>query len=222
MKKIELPEYTKGEEIFSAVSHIVGGGFGVIALLLCTIFSIKRGMDSLSIFCLVIYGISIIVLYTMSALYHFLRRNRAKKVFRVFDHCTIYFLIAGTYTPICGIVLRDSIWGIIILSIVWSGAIIGITFNGINMQWKAVKVISMILYVVMGWIIIAAIRPLLDLWNLPGFLWTLGGGIAYTIGVIFYAFGKKCRYIHSIWHLFVLLGTILQFVAIFGYIVLTF
>lgn len=222
MKKIELPEYTKGEEIFSAVSHIVGGGFGVIALLLCTIFSVKKGMDRLSIFCLILYGISIIVLYTMSALYHFLRRNRAKKVFRVFDHCTIYFLIAGTYTPICGIVLRDSIWGIIILSIVWGGAIIGITFNGINMQWKAVKIISMILYVVMGWIIIAAIHPLLDLWNLPGFLWTLGGGIAYTIGVIFYAFGKKCRYIHSIWHLFVLLGTILQFVAIFGYIVLTF
>ncbi len=222
MKKIELPEYTKGEEIFSAVSHIVGGGFGILALLLCTIFSIKRGMDGLSIFCLVLYGMSIIVLYTMSALYHFLRRNRAKKVFRVFDHCTIYFLIAGTYTPICGIVLRDNIWGIIILSIVWVGAIIGITFNGINMQWKAVKIISMILYVVMGWIIIAAIRPLLDLWSLPGFLWTLGGGIAYTIGVIFYAFGKKCRYIHSIWHLFVLLGTILQFVAIFGYIVLAF
>lgn len=222
MKKIELPDYTKGEEIFSAVSHIVGGDFGVIALLLCTIFSVLKGMDGLSIFCLVLYGVSIIVLYTMSALYHFLRRNRAKKVFRVFDHCTIYLLIAGTYTPICGIVLRDSIWGIIILAIVWGGAIIGITFNAINMQWKAVKIISMILYVVMGWIIIAAIHPLLEAWNLPGFLWTLSGGIAYTIGVVFYAFGKKRRYIHSIWHLFVLLGTIFQFVAIFGYIILTF
>ena len=218
--KKDLPIYTKGEEIFNAVSHIVGGAFGIIALILGLVFAILKGHDAFSIISVIIYGASIILLYTMSAIYHFLRRNRAKKVFRIFDHCTIYLLIAGTYTPICVILLRHEWWGIVMLAAVWISAIVGIVFNAINMHKMSIKILSMILYIIMGWCVIFLIVPLLKIWKGPGFLYLLGGGISYTIGVIFYAFGKKKKYIHSIWHLFVFLGTVLQFVSIFGYIIL--
>ena len=216
----ELPSYTKGEEIFNAVSHIVGGAFGIIALILGLVFTIQEGHDGWSILSVIIYGVSIILLYTMSSIYHFLRRNKAKRVFRIFDHCTIYLLIAGTYTPICVILLRHEWWGILLLILVWVAAIVGITFNAINMHKTSIKVLSMILYIVMGWCVIFLIVPLLKIWYGPGFWFLLGGGISYTIGVIFYAFGKKAKYIHSIWHLFVFLGTVLQFIAILKYIIM--
>ena len=216
----ELPSYTKGEEIFNAVSHIVGGAFGIIALILGLVFTIQAGHDGWSILSVIIYGVSIILLYTMSSIYHFLRRNKAKRVFRIFDHCTIYLLIAGTYTPICVILLRHEWWGILLLILVWVAAIVGITFNAINMHKTSIKVLSMILYIVMGWCVIFLIVPLLKIWYGPGFWFLLGGGISYTVGVIFYAFGKKAKYIHSIWHLFVFLGTVLQFIAILKYIIM--
>lgn len=216
----ELPSYTKGEEIFNAVSHIVGGAFGIIALILGLVFTIREGHDGWSILSVIIYGVSIILLYTMSSIYHFLRRNKAKRVFRIFDHCTIYLLIAGTYTPICVILLRHEWWGILLLILVWVAAIVGITFNAINMHKTSIKVLSMILYIVMGWCVIFLIVPLLKIWYGPGFWFLLGGGISYTVGVIFYAFGKKAKYIHSIWHLFVFLGTVLQFIAILKYIIM--
>ena len=216
----ELPSYTKGEEIFNAVSHIVGGAFGIIALILGLVFTIQEGHDAWSILSVIIYGVSIISLYTMSSIYHFLRRNKAKRVFRIFDHCTIYLLIAGTYTPICVILLRHEWWGILLLILVWVAAIVGITFNAINMHKTSIKVLSMILYIVMGWCVIFLIVPLLKIWYGPGFWFLLGGGISYTVGVIFYAFGKKAKYIHSIWHLFVFLGTVLQFIAILKYIIM--
>ena len=215
-----LPTYTKGEEIFNAVSHIVGGAFGIIALILGLVFTIQEGHDGWSILSVIIYGVSIILLYTMSSIYHFLRRNKAKRVFRIFDHCTIYLLIAGTYTPICVILLRHEWWGILLLILVWVAAIVGITFNAINMHKTSIKVLSMILYIVMGWCVIFLIVPLLKIWYGPGFWFLLGGGISYTVGVIFYAFGKKAKYIHSIWHLFVFLGTVLQFIAILKYIIM--
>lgn len=216
----ELPSYTKGEEIFNAVSHIVGGAFGIIALILGLVFTIQEGHDGWSILSVIIYGVSIILLYTMSSIYHFLRRNKAKRVFRIFDHCTIYLLIAGTYTPICVILLRHEWWGILLLILVWVAAIVGITFNAINMHKTSIKVLSMILYIVMGWCVIFLIVPLLKIWYGLGFWFLLGGGISYTVGVIFYAFGKKAKYIHSIWHLFVFLGTVLQFIAILKYIIM--
>ena len=216
----ELPSYTKGEEIFNAVSHIVGGAFGIIALILGLVFTIQEGHDGWSILSVIIYGVSIILLYTMSSIYHFLRRNKAKRVFRIFDHCTIYLLIAGTYTPICVILLRHEWWVILLLILVWVAAIVGITFNAINMHKTSIKVLSMILYIVMGWCVIFLIVPLLKIWYGPGFWFLLGGGISYTVGVIFYAFGKKAKYIHSIWHLFVFLGTVLQFIAILKYIIM--
>ena len=216
----ELPSYTKGEEIFNAVSHIVGGAFGIIALILGLVFTIQEGHDGWSILSVIIYGVSIILLYTMSSIYHFLRRNKAKRVFRIFDHCTIYLLIAGTYTPICVILLRHEWWGILLLILVWVAAIVGITFNAINMHKTSIKVLSMILYIVMGWCVIFLIVPLLKIWYGPGFWFLLGGGISYTVGVIFYTYKKKAKYIHSIWHLFVFLGTVLQFIAILKYIIM--
>lgn len=219
MSKKELPYYTKGEEIFNAVSHIVGGAFGIVALILSIIFGVKYDHYNLEMMSIIIYGLSITILYTMSSIYHFLHRNKAKKVFRIFDHCTIYLLIAGTYSPICLIALKDSIWGTIIFFTVWFLAIIGITFNAINMYWKAVKIISMVLYVAMGWCIIIALFPLLEIVPIASFWWLLTGGLAYTFGLIFYGLGKKIKYMHAIWHLFCLLGTIFQFVGIFSYII---
>ena len=129
-------------------------------------------------------------------------------------------MIAGTYTPICVILLRHEWWGIALLALVWVAAIIGITFNAINMHKRSIKILSMILYIVMGWCVIFLVVPLLKIWYGPGFWFLLGGGISYTVGVIFYAFGKKAKYIHSIWHLFVFLGTVLQYVAILKYVIL--
>lgn len=216
----DLPNYTKGEELFNAISHIVGGAFGVVALVvglvIACIYSSTYGVVSMAI-----YGSSMILLYTMSAIYHFLRKNKAKKLFRVFDHCTIYLLIAGTYTPYCLVTLRNSgYWGWSIFFIVWFFAILGIIFNAINMHKPIIKVLSMICYIAMGWCIIVAICPLLDNLEMAGFLWLLAGGVMYTIGAVFYLFGSKKKYIHSVWHLFCVVGTVLQFVSILLYVLM--
>ena len=218
MTNKELPKYTKGEEIFNAVSHIVGGAFGILALVIGVIYAALYS-NAVAIVSMVIFGVAMILLYTMSAIYHFLRPNRAKKVFRIFDHCTIYLLIAGTYTPFCLIALEGVLQGYIILGIVWGISIVGITLNAVNMHWKAVKILSQISYIALGWCILFAFIPLLNALSLLEFWLLVGGGLAYTMGAIFFAFGSKCRYIHSVWHLFVILGTILQFTSILLYII---
>lgn len=216
----ELPGFTKGEEIFNAVTHIVGGGLGIISLIVNIVLGVKFNHTGIEIFSFIIYSVCMIILYAMSSIYHFLRPVKAKKVFRVFDHCTIYLLIAGTYTPICVNVFAGTVWGAIILWTVWLGAIAGIIINAINMHAKWAKVISMILYVITGWSIIVFVGKVLEVWELGGFIWLLAGGLAYTIGIIFFMTGKKARYIHSVWHLFVLLGTILQYIGILVYIIM--
>jgi hemolysin III len=210
----ELPNYTKGEEIFNAVSHIVGGAFGIIALVLGVVYSaILR--DWVAIVSMSIYGVSMILLYTMSSIYHFLRRNKAKKVFRVFDHCTIYLLIAGTYTPFCLIALEGVLAGYIVLCFVWILSIIGIILNAINMYKKSVIVFSNISYLAIGWLMIFAILPLINALTATELWLLVAGGLSYTVGAVFYAYGRKARYIHSVWHLFVLAGTFLHFASIF-------
>lgn len=216
----DLPNYTKGEELFNAISHIVGGAFGVVALVLGLIVASIHS-DSYGIVSMVIYGISMILLYTMSAIYHFLRRNKAKKVFRIFDHCMIYLLIAGTYTPYCLVTLREvGVWGWLLFGVVWLFAVLGIIFNAINMHHPIIKTLSMICYLLMGWCVLVAIGPLLDNLAMGGFIWLLLGGIMYTIGAIFYGIGSKKKYIHSVWHLFVLAGTICQFISILLYVLI--
>ena len=199
-------------------SHIVGGALGIVAVVLCIIFAAKHnnvyGIVSCSI-----YGFSMILLYTMSSIYHGLRPNKAKKVFQILDHCSIFFLIAGTYTPYCLVTLREynTALGWTLFGIVWGMAVIGIVLNSIDI--KKYKILSMICYLVMGWCILVRAPLLPKLLGLPGFILLLAGGVAYTIGAIFYGFGKKKKYIHSVFHMFILLGSILQFFSILLYVV---
>ena len=168
-----------------------------------------------------IYGTSMVILYTASSIYHFLRNNRAKQVFRVLDHCSIFILIAGTYTPFMLISLRNvGAWGWAIFGVLWVIAIIGIIFNAINMHHKTVKRLSLTAYLAMGWCAIIAIVPIVQNIHLHGILWTVAGGIMYTAGVYFFIRGKRTKYFHSIWHLFILAGSIMQFIAIVYYIIL--
>jgi hemolysin III len=209
--------YTKGEEIFNAVTHIVGGAFGLAALITLSILSYG---DSVKLASSIVFGISIIILYTMSALYHFLPNNTGKYVFRIFDHCTIFLLIAGTYTPYCLIALGGTKLGFIILIVEWVLAAAGITANAIAMKSFIVRAISMVFYVAMGWMIVLAFDTLLVTLSPASFWLLLFGGVAYTTGLIFFGFGKKVKYFHSIWHLFDLAGTALQFVSILLMVVL--
>lgn len=224
MKRIKLkdrilPDYTKGEEIFNMVSHIVGGGFGVIALVFCVIKAfIAGGADKIvSAF---VYGFSMVILYTMSSVYHGLKPPTAKKVMQVIDHCTIFLLIAGTYTPISLVALRreNTALGWLIFGIVWGFSALGITLNAIDL--KKYTVFSMICYIGLGWCIIFPLKTAIRAIGMPGFYWLLAGGISYTVGSILYGIaGKKVHcYMHSVFHIFVVLGSILQFVCILFYV----
>ncbi|MBQ9859986.1 MAG: hemolysin III family protein [Clostridia bacterium] len=213
-----LPDYTRGEEIFNTVSHIVGGGFGVIALIACLVVAVLH-RDAWAVVGSAIYGFSMVALYTVSSVYHGLRPPMAKKVMQVLDHCTIYLLIAGTYTPIllCNIREVSPVWAWTLFGIVWGLAAMAATFTAIDL--KKYAVLSMICYIGMGWCIVMAAETAVKAIALPGLLWLLAGGISYTVGAILYGLGKKIRYMHSVFHLFVVLGSILQFVCIVGYVV---
>ncbi|MBQ2916831.1 MAG: hemolysin III family protein [Clostridia bacterium] len=213
-----LPTYTKGEEIFNMTSHIVGGALGIAATTLCIIFAAKHN-NVYGIISSAIYGFSMILLYTMSSIYHGLRPNKAKRVFQVLDHCSIFLLIAGTYTPYCLVTLRgyNKALGWTLFGVVWGMAVIGIVLNSIDI--KKYKIFSMICYLIMGWCILVKAPLLPKLLGLPGFILLLAGGIAYTIGAVFYGFGKKKKYIHSVFHMFILLGSILQFFSILLYVI---
>ncbi|MBQ4104766.1 MAG: hemolysin III family protein [Clostridia bacterium] len=213
-----LPDYTRGEEIFNMVSHIVGGAFGVVALVLCVVYSAIKG-DPWAVVSSAIYGASMIILYTMSSVYHGLVPETAKKVMQVLDHCTIYFLIGGTYTPIvlCSIRRTSPGWAWTIFGIVWALAAVGIVFAAID--HKKYSKFSMACYIGMGWCILIAGKVTLQAVPLQGLLWLLLGGIAYTIGAVIYVIGKKRRYMHSVFHIFALLGSILQFFCIFFYVI---
>ncbi len=207
------PLYGKGEELFNAISHIVGGGLGVLFLLILMVVA-SFDPTPYKYAAAAVYSLSIITLYTMSALYHFLPQGTAKRVFRIFDHCTIFLLIAGCYTPFCLLTFWGTTMGYVILGVEWGLAVLGITFNAINMHWRAVKVLSQIAYVVMGWMIIPAVPQLLANVSTACFVWLLTGGILYTVGIVFFALGKKRKYMHCVWHVFVLLGTVCQFFSI--------
>ena len=219
LKDRELPTYTKGEEIFNMTSHIVGGAFGIVALVLCVVFAAIHhygyGVVSSSI-----YGVTMIILYTMSSIYHGLNpKRKAKKVFQILDHCSIFLLIAGSYTPFCLVTFREynTALGWSIFGIIWTMAILGITLNSIDI--KKFKIFSMICYLGMGWCIIFTAKLLPKLLGIPGLVLLVAGGVAYTVGAVLYGLGKKKKYMHSIFHLFILLGSILQFFCILLYVV---
>ena len=214
-----LPLYTKGEEIFNMTSHIIGGGLGIVALVLWVVFAAIQhnvyGEVSSAI-----YGATLIILYTMSSIYHGLNKKlTAKKVFQVIDHCSIFLLIAGTYTPITLCTLREynTALGWVIFGIIWALAVLGIVLNAIDL--KKYKVFSMICYLGMGWCIIIKGSLLPQLLTTPGFILILLGGIAYTIGAILYGLGKKKKWMHSIFHLACVFGSLLHFLCVLLYVV---
>ena len=223
MKRIKLkdrilPIYTKGEEIFNMTSHIVGAVLGIVATVLCVTFATIND-NVYGIVSGAIYGCTMIILYTMSSIYHGLSpKTYSKKVFQVLDHCSIFLLIAGSYTPfaLCTIRQYNETTGWVIFGVIWLLAIIGIVLNSIDI--KKFKVFSMICYLLMGWCIIVKANLLPQLLGINGIVLLLTGGIAYTVGAVVYGLGKKYKYAHSIFHLFILLGSLLQFLCILLYV----
>ena len=212
-----LPNYTKGEEIFNTLSHSAGAVFGIVALMTCLITSVTK-YNIWGIISSIIYGGSLILLYTMSSVYHGLPKGMAKKVLQVIDHCTIYLLIAGTYTPVMLCSVRPVFpgWAWTIMGLVWGCALVAATFTAIDLK-KYAK-FSMACYIGMGWCVVLALKPTMQAVPLPGLLWLLFGGISYTVGAVLYGLGKKHRYMHSIFHVFVVAGSILQYIAILFYV----
>lgn len=211
--KNALPNYTRGEEVFNMTTHIVGGGLGLVALIACVIVA-GLHHNAWGIVSGIIYGITVILLFTMSSVYHGLRIGKPKRVFRILDHCTIYVLIAGTYTPILlgefRAVHTADAW--IIFGIIWGLAIIGITLTGIDR--KRFAAFALVCYLGMGWTAIFRINRLVEVLGLPFFVLILIGGVLYTVGAIFYGVGKHKKYMHSVFHLFVNAASILHSVAI--------
>ena len=213
-----LPTYTKGEEIFNMTSHIVGGVLGIVATTLCVIMA-ALNHNVYGIVSGAIYGVTMILLYTISSIYHGLSpKTMSKKVFQVLDHCSIFLLIAGSYTPValCTIRSVSPLHGWLIFGIIWGAAALGITLNAIDLQ--STKKFSMICYLLMGWCIIFRVDLLLKSMHRNGIILMVAGGIAYTIGAVLYGIGRKKKYFHSIFHLFIVLGSLLQFFSILFYV----
>lgn len=213
-----LPTYTKGEEIFNMTSHIVGGVLGIVVTALCVIAAATHG-NVYGVVSGAIYGFTMILLYVMSSIYHGLNPKRfSKKVFQVLDHCSIFILIAGTYTPMALCTIREvnTATGWWIFGIIWAMAILGIVLNSIDLT--TTKRFSMICYLVMGWCIIFKFNLLLEGLHRNGVILLVAGGVAYTIGAVLYGIGKKKKYMHSVFHLFILLGSLLQFFCILFYV----
>ena len=210
-----LPFYTKGEEIFNMVTHIVGGAVGIITLVLCVLISAFNG-KTVGVLCGAMFGLSMITLYAMSSIYHGLHRNTAKKVFQIMDHCSIYFLIAGTYTPIlvCSVakIYPIAAWGT--LALVWGLAALAITLNAIDL--KKYKIFSMICYIGMGWAVVFSMPQTYVSLGHNGFMLVLLGGLFYTFGVYFFAVKK--RYFHSVFHIFTVLGSLCHSLAVIFYV----
>ncbi len=218
LKNRVLPDYTKGEEIFNMVTHIVGGALGIIVLVTCVLKAAIFG-DAWGVVTSAIYGGSMVALYTVSSVYHGLTCDTAKKVMQVIDHCTIYLLIAGTYTPIllCSMRTVSPIWAWGLLAFVWGLAILAATLTAIDL--KKYSAFSMVCYILMGWCIVAGSKVAMAAIEKPGLAFLLAGGIAYTVGAVLYGAGKKVRYMHSVFHIFVVLGSLLQYFSIIFYVI---
>ena len=213
-----LPDYTRGEERFNMISHIVGGGMGIAATVLCVVAAALEG-NVYGVVSGAIFGGSMVALYTISSVYHGLHGGTGKKVMQILDHCTIYFLIAGTYTPFCLCTIRqhDSALGWGTFGFVWALAVVGIVLNAIDL--KRFQKVSMVLYLGMGWCIILTGKLIVELLGGTGFALLVGGGVAYTVGAVFYGLGHKKRYIHSVFHLFCLVGSGLHILCILFYVI---
>ena len=212
-----LPNYSRGEEIMNMVTHIVGGGFAVLILLLCLLHPGVYTDRWRTVSCCV-YGASMIIVYSISSIYHGLKTNTSKKVMQILDHCAIYLLIAGTYTPIivCKF-LENYLWlGIGLLILQWCLTALAITLNAIDLN--NFKLFSMICYIALGWCIILFLPQFLKVVEAAGFVYLLAGGISYTVGAVLFGLGTKVQWMHSVFHIFVVIGSLLQFATIYFYI----
>ena len=203
---------TRGEEIANSITHGIGAALGIAGLVAIVLVSALHG-SAVQMVAGIVYGTSLVLMYTSSTIYHALANNRAKRVFKILDHSSIYLLNAGTYTPVTLIALRGP-WGWTLFGVVWGLCVCGIVFKSL---WIGrLKVASTVVYVLMGWCAVLAIRPLLAALPWAGFVWLIAGGLCYTAGVAFYVNSR--RFAHSIWHLFVLAGSVCQYWAVFRYV----
>jgi hemolysin III len=200
-------------EKFNAWSHLIGAVLAAIGAVWLLVLASSTG-DLWKIVAVAIYGVTLLLLYSISTLYHSMR-GPAKRVMQKLDHLSIYLLIAGSYTPFCLVTLRGP-WGWTLFGIVWSLALIGM-LQEINPRSEA-RVLSLIIYAVMGWIVLVAVKPLIAALGMTGFKWLAAGGVLYTVGIIFFAYDSRFRHWHGIWHLFVMAGSLLHFVAILFYV----
>ena len=211
-----LPIYSRGEELMNMITHIVGGALGIAVLLSCVIKA-ALGDNFFGILSCTIYGTTFITMFTISSVYHGLAPGMGKKVLQVIDHCTIYFLIAGTYSAVVLSAIRPLYpelgWGLFIFE--WSLAVLAATLTAIDL--KQYEVFSMVCYIGMGWAIIPFWRQTFIAMTKPGFLLLLIGGIAYTIGAVLYGLGVRQKWMHSVFHIFVVLGALIQYFAVLLY-----
>jgi hemolysin III len=210
--KVRRP-YTLGEEIANSLTHGLGTGLAIAALVILVAVAVLAD-DGYKLAGAVVYGVTLVLQYAASTLYHALPQPRVKHVFKILDHCGIYLLIAGTYTPFCLVTLRDAN-GWWLLGVIWGLAILGIALEAFwvyRPRW-----VSALLFLGMGWLVVTSIGPLVD--NLaPGGLWLLvAGGLAYTVGTVFYVL-ERIHYMHAVWHLWVLVGSVLHFLSVLVYV----
>lgn len=217
LKDRQLPDYTKGEEIFNMVTHIVGGALGIAYLVLCVIYAATHS-DPYAVVSSAIYGASVVVLFSVSSIYHGLHPSKGKKVMQVLDHCVIYFMIAGTYTPITLCALRENspALGWTVFGVVWGMSAFAALLNAIDL--KKYKVFSIISYLAIGWCVVFTVKPVYESIGFEGFFWLLAGGVLYTVGAILYMLGHKKRYIHSVFHIFIDLASVCHFICILFYV----
>lgn len=217
LDKIKLANYTRSEDWLNSISHMVGGGLSVIALILCLVRAIVVRRWDYALLGLV-YGLTMIAMYSCSSVYHALRPNRGKKAMRMVDHAMIYPMIAGTISPVAVLVIAPvhPALGWAVFGVAWAvvAAAVPITLTLFNKT----KVTQMILYLALGWMIIVALRVLLQTFDRTGTLLLVAGGVAYTLGAIIYGIGSKHRYFHSVFHFFVLAGSILHFFALYLFV----
>ncbi len=209
-----LPDYTRGEELFNMISHIVGGGFAIVSLVLCVLRAARTG-DAVAIVSGTVYSGCMLLMYSMSSIYHGLRAPLAKKVMQVLDHCAIYFMIAGTYTPILLSAVRPLYPALAwtAFGVEWGLTALAVTLTAIDL--RQFREFSMVCYIVMGWGEAAFFPETVAAMTETGFYLLLSGGVCYTAGAVLYGIGAKRRYFHCAFHVFVLLGSVLHFLAVY-------
>jgi hemolysin III len=203
----------KGER-FNSISHLIGAALALAGVVVLVVAASQDGHVR-RIVSFSIYGSTLFLLYLISTIYHGLPIGRAKKVFRVLDHQAIYLLIAGSYTPLTLISLNGAV-GWWMFGVIWGMALLGLVLDALPI--RGARILPMIIYFAMGWMIVLAIKPLLEVLPFAGFLWLLAGGIFYTSGIVFYALDRRYSWMHGVWHLFVLAGSISHYVAILVYV----